>query len=217
MNIRLCLSVLLILGLTNVMAVDIAQVPPGVLADDPYMLEFMQTVKTDLVQFKDGILNIYVKPSGAPVLLALLGAFGSGMGAALILSNSNKNEVVAAFVLAGGCVAGAVGLTWLALKTAQRKAFDKPPYIVLNNEGVTMVTGAKVGWHDIAYLEREKIVVYDEIGFVDDQKLNLHLQNKFRTTLLSVSGLGLPISFDNFVALVEHYWQCNTNGETQTA
>jgi hypothetical protein len=193
--------------------VGVAQVPVGVAADDPYMLEFMQTVKTDLVQFKDGVLKFYVEPSRVPAFLAMAGAFVCGIGAMGFWADRNQHDH--GQLIACGSVVGAAGLAWLAVKIMQQKASDNPPCMVFNNDGIVAPGVAKVAWHDIERFEREKVTVYDQWGRIANRTEVVHFKNKFRMTLLSVSNYYLPIPHDSFMTLVEHYWQCNTGGVIQ--
>jgi hypothetical protein len=217
MSIRLLLSLLLTLGFTNAMPVDLSSISVGVADDDSYILEFIKSIKTDKVTFKKGTLKLYADPSSGAIIFTALAAMalGSvGLGASTYAAYGEGNG--RALFGGVGCGALAAWLAWRAINATRHK-LSNYPYIVLNNDGINVVGEKKIAWEVIDHIEREKTVLYNEWGSVIRRTQVVHLQDKFRTTLLSIPDYYLPVSLDNLVALVEHYWHCNSGSIGQAA
>jgi hypothetical protein len=190
---------------------------------DSYAQEFAYRYSNDRVEYRDDKLILYADPS---MVLATLKAVASVIaltctaGTAVYVVNAGNQPGQSVFgAVICGIVFGAVGC-WAGLSACRDFSLkiNKTPYITLDASGLTFIDGGYIAWGDVDHIAiateqhttGNTYHINQHVSTTSNQTITvmaLLLRDKYNSILFSLDERDsyLPISFDQFRALVEHY------------
>ncbi len=200
--------------------------------DDSYVLEFARKYSdhVEYLHYERGTakLTLYANPQTLAIVVQVIGGLlMSGAGATSLYLASGINEQCRDIDMITRATFGIIGMfemgfgvyTFLnGLKDYSMKS-KKIPYITLDSECLMIWNGERIWWRDVDHIE---ISSEQETNTTNVQWGNsgistshgkttttrtLHLIDKYNSDLLLVGehDCYLPITFDQFRGLVEHY------------
>lgn len=182
--------------------------------------EFMATFLKPLsdnekVIYKDGKIAFMQSQSKLTTAVAALAGAAfltAGMGFTYLgyAGHGNRQDAMNALFLGGIFALGGLGFSGVAIYRLV-KHFSKEVFIVLDDEGLMERRVRQLSWNKVAKIDIENLRVYNQYGILVSTTRIVYLTDKSGNDLYSLSenDESLPITFDKFLVVLEHYWNKN--------
>jgi hypothetical protein len=200
------LTTILYLFIITILSAESTEQQPATHDDDLTKIVEKAKAKTDKIEYTNGKLTLYASPPTAIIvenaiyisMAAFIGTFG-----AYLLIRDDRIDPVAIKMLGVITVgaAGGIGI-WSGANLGNliKLSRNRIPYLIFDNNGISIFNEKHIDWKDVADLEILKTI--------PNNRRELILLDRFGKALIKISDVyaPLPISFKKLVKITELYF-----------
>ncbi len=172
-------------------------------SNDKFIRNFVKQTQSNKVNYDGKKLTLYANPTTRSYVVLSLGLAISTLFWLACLS-CNDNEVMAI----GSVITFILNIIFL-IRLGRNLYYSNEdvPFIVINNKEIKIWDEKKIRWKKVFRIKSENIKKIRD-GITISNKNIVYLCDKYLNSLLKIEDENyLPISFDNLIALLEHFIQ----------
>ncbi len=175
---------------------------------DEFIKKFAEKINNDRVIYDGKTLTLHVDPSTKWILFRTALAIVSGFYGCLVgVSGIIEDRIILERIFYCVICSALCGISFSLFENVMHDITKRVPFIKMNEKEIEICNKNKILWSDIDSFNTSEWVRYSPL-FDTETVLSkrFELLDKYLNTVLTVKKNGnLPISIDNFKAIVQYY------------